>query len=146
MCSARIHNHFLVLFISANSCAIYISRLRTGTHILFEFLFRLVSLNFRDNAICPWRDLNSWPLPYQGSALPLRHKGILFAILLDYLKTTKGVLLPSSIKNDTQSFFTESLPQGHPFKIAGNRNRTYNLRFTKPLLYRWAMPACALII
>ena len=26
-------------------------------------------------------------------------------------------------------------------KIAGNRNRTYNLRFTKPLLYRWAMPA-----
>ena len=26
--------------------------------------------------ICPWRDLNSWPLPYQGSALPLSHKGL----------------------------------------------------------------------
>ena len=26
--------------------------------------------------ICPWRDLNSWPLPYQGSALPLRHMGL----------------------------------------------------------------------
>ena len=25
--------------------------------------------------ICLWRDLNPWPLPYQGSALPLRHKG-----------------------------------------------------------------------
>ena len=27
--------------------------------------------------ICLWRDLNSWPLPYQGSALPLRHKGMI---------------------------------------------------------------------
>ena len=26
--------------------------------------------------ICPWRDLSSWPLPYQGSALPLSHKGL----------------------------------------------------------------------
>ena len=39
---------------------------------------------------------------------------------------------------------THSLMPSHSFmskKIAGNRNRTYNLRFTKPLLYRWAMPA-----
>ena len=64
--------------------------------------------------ICLWRDLNSWPLPYQGSALPLRHKG--------------------------------SMPQGLLIKKAGNRNRTYNLRFTKPLLYRWAIPATELII
>ena len=63
--------------------------------------------------ICPWRDLNSWPLPYQGSALPLRHKGL--------------------------------MPQGL-IKKAGNRNRTYNLRFTKPLLYRWAIPATELMI
>ena len=63
--------------------------------------------------ICLWRDLNSWPLPYQGSALPLRHKGLVSEL--------------TSIK-----------------KLAGNRNRTYNLRFTKPLLYRWAMPACLL--
>ena len=34
---------------------------------------------------------------------------------------------------------THSLMPSHSFmskKIAGNRNRTYNLRFTKPLLYR----------
>lgn len=60
--------------------------------------------------ICLWRDLNPWPLPYQGSALPLRHKGLCH----------KGFYL---IKN------------------ADYRNRTYNLRFTKPLLYHWAKSA-----
>ena len=40
---------------------------------------------------------------------------------------------PTQISCPSYSFLSK--------RIAGNRNRTYNLRFTKPLLYRWAMPA-----
>ena len=50
--------------------------------------------------ICLWRDLNSWPLPYQGSALPLRHKGISQKLLTPF-----GVL---PLTKNTQSFVRQS--------------------------------------
>ena len=58
------------------------------------------------------------------------------------LSLTKGVRYPCA----TRASLTLSLNIPLSKKKAGNRNRTYNLRFTKPLLYRWAIPATWLMI
>ena len=81
--------------------------------------------------ICLWRDLNPWPLPYQGSALPLRHKGLYSFLWGDFLSLGKSMLHKGS---NIQGYSTVK-------QNADYRNRTYNLRFTKPLLYHWAKSA-----
>ena len=38
-------------------------------------IYPLLNCLHSDKEICLRRDLNPWPLPYQGSALPLRYEG-----------------------------------------------------------------------
>ena len=61
------------------------------------------------------------------------HKGF-FHIFPVKFNIPRSKIFTSQYYEPTRNLFRS-------FYIAGNRNRTYNLRFTKPLLYRWAMPA-----
>ena len=105
---------------------------------------------------CLWRDLNSWPLPYQGSALPLRHKGI-----FQKLFTPFGVL---PLTKDNQSFFgrvpapQRQMPQGLREKfsllskkpVIGIEPTTYGLQnrcstvelYRRQVKYNWNIIWC----
>ena len=76
-------------------------------------------------------DLQSAPFSHSGTYPYLIFNKFAFdGIWTRGLSLTKGVRYPCA----TKAHLTR-------WRKAGNRNRTYNLRFTKPLLYRWAMPA-----
>ena len=67
-------------------------------------------------------------------------------ILFSNLPLTRFELVASPLPRECATPAPQRLNATRAKKIAGNRNRTYNLRFTKPLLYRWAIPATKLMI
>ena len=74
--------------------------------------------------------------------VPLFYKFALDETWTRDLSLTKGVLYLWA----TRASFAWAYSIFNLIKKAGNRNRTYNLRFTKPLLYRWAIPATESIL
>ena len=116
----------------------------------------LQSVAFSHSATYPYKILKMPLTRFELVASPLPRECATPAPQRHISETTHpfGVLPP--IK-DTQSFIrqspcatkanaTRAVREPLLLKKAGNRNRTYNLRFTKPLLYRWAIPATSSMI
>ena len=113
----------------------------TYPYLIFNYChglsFRMPRLRLK---ICPWRDLNSWPLPYQGSALPLSHKGLSFIYWESLASTFSSKVSASFIKvcllTCIRSFSVKK-------PVMGLEPTTYGLQ--NRCSANWAIPASAYV-
>ena len=97
------------------------------TKVIIFFIWAGVDSNHRSLATA---DLQSAPFSLSGTYPYL--VVIVSLVSVNNLPLTRLELVTSPLPRECST----SEPQGLDRQIAGNRNRTYNLRFTKPLLYR----------